>query len=198
MRISKHFAGLVISLALAGCGSDGTNGGIVAPVKSQTTLQSSDSGVTQAPTSLNAGGATVNVAQGTTLKDATGTPVTGVVTLQATYATATAYLPAADQTLPVNENLKAFLDVVLSTGSQVVKTVNPAIPVSIPVPVPNGTVVDIYSHGTDPGATWVKEGTATVINGSVTFSVSHFSIYACFQQKVTGLTGGGTGGTTAQ
>jgi hypothetical protein len=187
-------AGFLLSLLLvSACGSGGGSGvAITPPVSGQTSVQASTSGVTAAPVTVSLGSATVSVPASTTLKAADGTPVTGDVKVAATYGSNSVYLPATEQTtLPAGQSLKGYVSINI-TGDQKVKTVTPPIPVAVSVPLADGTPVTIYSNSEGAGDTWVKEGSATVSGGKVSFEVSHFTVYAIFQQNVTGGTSGGT------
>lgn len=196
MRLNKLIVGLLLTLALSACGDGSSGVAVTAPVSGSTTVQASSTGVTSTNGTVTLTGATVQVPAGTSLTAADGTPVTGPVTVDVTYSTTPAVLPSALQTPPADTTLKAFVDIVM-TGNKRVKSINPAITVTMTVPLPNGTVVDIYSHGSEAGATWVKEGSATVTGGVAAFSVSHFSVWGCFQKNLTGITGGSNGGVTA-
>jgi hypothetical protein len=200
MRIRNLSAAIVVSLALAACGGGGGGGGaaIVPPVTQQSSITTNSTGATTASSTISVAGATVNVPGGTTLTTASGTPVTGTVNVVVTYGTSATFLPPTLQVAPANTTMKAYLDIVMTAGGATVKNVNPPIPVAMNVPLPNGTAVDIYSHGSETGALWVKEGTKTVFNGAVSFNVTHFSTWAVFQQNLTGLTGGTNGGTVVQ
>jgi len=201
MRLNKlKFAALLLlSLGLSACGSGGGGGAIITqPSTGSSTIQSNASGVTTLPSTLALAGATISIPAGTTLLAADGTPVAGSVVVNASYDINAAFLPAAAQAAPANTTLKAYLDMVMSAGNLTVKTISPAIPVKMAVALPNGTAVEIWSHSGVAGAAWVKEISTTVTGGSVTFQVSHLSIYGCFQRDLTGITCGNNGGVTVQ
>jgi hypothetical protein len=180
---------LLSLLIMSACGGEGGTV-VTAPVSGQTSVQASATGVTAASGTVALETAIVSVPAGTTLKAEDGSPVTGNVVIAATYGTAAALLPVAEQTtLPTTSTLKAYVSINIS-GDKKVKTVTPAIPVFLNVDLPDGSPVDIYSNSEAAGATWVKEGSTVVIAGKVAFNVSHFSTYAVMQQNLTGATGG--------
>lgn len=194
---TRKIATILISLLLVACGNGGGGGVVVeTPSSGSTTVQSSPAGVTATPASVELTGATVTIPAQTTLKAADGTPVTGTVLVNASYGITGTALPVAEQTPPANTALKAYIDIVMTADGKTVKNVDPAIPVSMAVSLPNGTVVDIYSYS-DAATGWVFESSTTVTAGAVNFNVSHFSSYGCFQ-RLTGLTGGSGGGVTVQ
>lgn len=200
MKLWKMVGFICLSAGLAACGGGGGGGSVVTPstVTTTATVQTTPAGATTTETTLTVASCVLGIPANTTLTSADGSPVTGAVTVNACYGTASSTMPAVAQSLPANQTLKAYLDIVMTAGDKTVKNINPPIPVSVAVPVANGTVVDIYSHGAEAGSSWVKEGTATVSNGSISFRISHFSVYAIFLQNLTGLTGGSNGGVTQQ
>lgn len=195
---TRKIATIFISFLLVACGNGGGGGVVVeTPSSGSTTVQSSAAGTTTAPASVELTGATVTIPAQTTLKAADGTPVTGAVLVKASYGITGTALPVAEQTPPANTSMKAYIDIVMTADGKTVKNVDPAIPVSMAVSLPNGTAVDIYSYS-DAATGWVYESSTTVTAGAVNFSVSHFSSYGCFLRNITGLTGGSNGGVTQQ
>jgi hypothetical protein len=200
MKLWKSLGFICLSAGLAACGGGGGGVNVVTPptVTTTATVQTTATGATTTKTTVTVANCAFDIPANTTLTSADGSPVSGAVKVNACYGTSSTTMPAVAQSIPSNETLKAYLDIVMTNGDKTVKNINPPIPVSVAVSLPNGTTVDLYSHGAEAGSTWVKEGTATVSNGSVSFQISHFSVYAIFQQNLTGLTGGSNGGVTQQ
>jgi hypothetical protein len=186
-------AGLLLSMLLvSACGSGGGGGAVITPITRDTTVQASTDGVTGALTGLSLGSANLALNAGSTLKAADGTPVSGKVAVTATYGSNAAFLPASEQaTLPDGETLDSYISISM-TADKKVKTVNPPMTVAMNVALQDGTPVDIYSNNERPGDPWVKEGTSTVSNGKVSFTVSHFTAWGAFHRKLTGSRGQGT------
>jgi hypothetical protein len=186
-------AGLLLSmLVISACGSGGGSGAAITPITGDTTVQASTNGVTGALTGMSLGSASLAINSGSTLKAADGTPVSGKVAVAATYGTNAAFLPATEQaTLPAGKTLCSYISINM-TGDKKVKTVNPPMPVAMNVALPDGTPVDLYSNSEGPGDRWVKEGSTTVSNGKVAFTVSHFTVWGAFQQNITGSSSNGT------
>jgi len=139
-------------------------------------------------------GVKVQVASGTMLSDANGNPVSGTLSMTSTTTGSLAGLPSSAASGHSTDgsslaSLGASIDLNLSAGGAAVKTISPAMTVTLPVPrtfaVP-GTAVGYYSFD---GTRWQSEGTATVkADGSVDMRVGHLSIWAVarFKQLPTG------------
>lgn len=141
-------------------------------------------GRTTVPTIVTIPGATLTLASGTLLTDATGNPVSGTLTVTASVMNSIASLPAGLATARTDDGkilsaLGSSIGVTISSETAQVKTINPAMTVNLPIPstfASAGATVSYYSYN---GTSWSLEGSAAVKNdGSVDMPVGHLSVWA--------------------
>jgi len=175
------FSATLALVMLAGCGSDNLPGSS----STATTTALLSNGVTTASTSLSTGDSTVTVASGTTLKDVSGAALSGSsANLTLTYANDVRFLPSGASQLPAKRSLTAYIDLIITSGSQTVKTFSQPVTVTLNLTgsgVAPGDAVSLFSYS---GTAWSTgaEGVAIVdANYKVTFSISHLSIWAALK-----------------
>jgi uncharacterized delta-60 repeat protein len=141
-------------------------------------------GKTTVSVTVTASGASLTLGAGTLLTDAAGNPISGTLTVTASVVNSIAALPAMLVTSlstdgKVLSALGNSIDITISAGASIVKTINPAMTVNLTIPSTfalSGALVSYYSFD---GTTWHLEGTATVKpDGSVDMLVGHLSFWA--------------------
>jgi hypothetical protein len=150
-----------------------------------TDMATNADGTTIAPIAVaTASGSQVSIAAGTLLKDAAGNPIKGSLTMASTASGTISGLPAAAANSGASDgsslvSLGASIDLVLSAGGATVKTINPAMTVTLAVPktfTEDKSTVDYYSFD---GTKWSWEGSAAVkADGTVDMQVKHLSTWA--------------------
>ena len=170
---------MVFALIIGGCGDLNTQGSST----SSGTI-SAPSGTVAAGTSLTkpAGVSSLTFNSASNLTDSNGALVTGTITTNVTWTTDASSLPLA---APTGTSLAALLNITMNNGTLTVK--NLSTPLTATVAVAGGaTSVDVYSF--DPlNSTWVlAQAGVPVSGGFATFSITHFSYWACF--SITPLT----------
>jgi fibronectin type 3 domain-containing protein len=174
---------VVLTLAVAACG--GGSSSQATKVTASGTL-SAPTGVTgaNAVTVTAPAGSTVAIPANTSLLDGSGNPVTGTISTSVGYSTSKADLPTAAATAPTGATLAAFVDIVMSSSSQTVKTLSNPLAITINVTASGakpGDSLVVYSFDSAAGA-WTFQGTELVdANGNISPTVSHFSIWGVFK-----------------
>jgi len=75
-----------------------------------------------------------------------------------------------------DELQRSDVAVLVEVGGNVPLTFSNEVEINIPVDLPDGTVINVYSSGN--GSSWIAQGTAVVQNGIAVITTNHLSFYA--------------------
>jgi hypothetical protein len=141
-------------------------------------------GKTTVPITMIIPGASLTLGSGTLLTDAAGNPISGTLTVTASVMSSLVALPTGLTTANTSDGRSLFalgnsIDITISAGTTLVKTINPPMTVNLTIPstfARPGATVSYYSFN---GTTWNLEGTTTVKqNGTADMPVGHLSVWA--------------------
>ena len=179
---------VVLTAAIAACGGgNGSTQATKVTALGTVTTTNGTTGPAAVPVAAP-GGVTVAIPANTTLKDASGNPVTGTISTSVGYSTASADLPAGAGTLPSGTTLDAFVDIAMSssTPAATVKTLSNPLTIAISVASSGakaGDALVVYSFDGGSGQ-WSFAGTEIVdANGNVSPTVAHFSVWGVFKSS---------------
>ncbi len=141
-------------------------------------------GRTTVPITMIIPGASLTLASGTLLTDAAGNPISGTLTMTASVMSSLVALPAGLTTAHTSDGRSLFalgnaIDMTISAGTALVKTINPPMTVNLTIPstfASPGATVSYYSFNS---TTWNLEGTAIIKpDGTADMPVGHLSVWA--------------------
>ncbi|MFA7403031.1 MAG: choice-of-anchor Q domain-containing protein [Pelobacteraceae bacterium] len=141
-------------------------------------------GRTTVPISMAVSGASLSLAAGTLLTDASGNPISGTLTVTAAVMNSIASLPAGLAATPTSTGGTLFslgnsITITISSGSTTVKHIAPPMTVNLAIPSTYANPGDSVSYYSFDGTTWTLEGTAIVKpDGTVDMLVGHLSVWA--------------------
>jgi hypothetical protein len=141
-------------------------------------------GRTTVPISVAVSGASLSLAAGTLLTDASGNPISGTLTVTAAVMNSIASLPAGLAATPTSTGGTLFslgnsINITISSGSTTVKHISPSMTVNLAIPSTYANPGDSVSYYSFDGTTWTLEGTAIVkSDGTVDMLVGHLSVWA--------------------